>query len=152
MSLTMNSLHPPRSRSRRQQRQRGVALLEALLAIVILAIGLLGTVGMQARAYSALSESSMRAEATLAADSLLGIMSTDLAHLNSYAYAHSGTPNAVLLTWYNATRASIPGAVIDVAVVKTAGTDRSRVDITIAWTRKAGGATNTHKVTSYVTP
>ncbi|MEO7493583.1 MAG: prepilin-type N-terminal cleavage/methylation domain-containing protein [Massilia sp.] len=140
------------SPSRRRRAQRGVALLEAMLAIVILAIGLLGTVGMQARAYSALSESSMRAEATLAAESLLGIMSTDVSHLDSYAYAHTGTPNAVLTGWYNATRASIPGAVIDITVAKTTGTERSKVDIAIAWTRKSGAATNTHRVTSYISP
>jgi type IV pilus assembly protein PilV len=31
------------------RRQNGIALLEAMLAIVILGIGLLGTVGLQAR-------------------------------------------------------------------------------------------------------
>jgi type IV pilus assembly protein PilV len=39
-----------------------------MLAIVILGIGLLGTVGLQARAYSALSDAGARAEATLAAE------------------------------------------------------------------------------------
>ena len=41
--------------------QHGIALLEAMIAIVILALGLLGTIGLQARSYSALADSAMRA-------------------------------------------------------------------------------------------
>lgn len=132
------------------RREGGVALLEALLAAVILAIGLLGTIGLQARAYSALSDAGMRAEATIAAEKLLGVMSTDQANLASYALAANGTPDARLLPWYNETRSRIPGAVIAVGVSAAAGTTRSEVDVSIKWTRKAGGPTNEHRVSSYI--
>jgi type IV pilus assembly protein PilV len=133
-----------------RRHQSGIALLEALLATLILAIGLLGTIGMQARAYSALSDASMRAEATIATEQLLGVISSDQANLSSYALAAGATPSAVLATWYNATRASIPGALIDITIVPTAGTVRSEVDIRIRWTRKAGGPENVHQVTAYI--
>lgn len=135
---------------RRRQHQGGIALLEALLATLILAIGLLGTIGMQARAYSALSDASMRAEATLATEQLLGVIASDQANLASYALTSGATPSAVLAPWYAATRASIPGALIDVTIVPTAGTARSEVDIRIRWTRKAGAAQNVHQVTAYL--
>jgi type IV pilus assembly protein PilV len=133
-----------------RRQQGGIALLEALLAILILAIGLLGTIGMQARAYSALSDASMRAEATIATEQLLGVMASDQANLASYALASGAVPGAVLAPWYAATSASIPGALIDVTITPTAGTARSEVDIRIRWTRKAGGTENVHNVTAYI--
>lgn len=130
--------------------QGGIALLEAMIATVILAIGLLGTIGMQARAYSALSEASVRAEATIATEQLLGVIASDQANLASYALASGAVPSGVLQGWYTATRASIPGALIDITVAPTAGTARSQVDIRIRWTRKAGAAQNVHQVTAYI--
>ena len=134
----------------RHPRQAGIALLEALLAIVIHSIGLLGTIGMQARSYSALSEASMRAEATIASERLLGIMASDQANLAQYALAANAVPSARLSAWHAATRASIPGAQVVVQVVPTSGTARTEIAITIRWTRKAGGPTNMHQVTSYI--
>lgn len=131
--------------------QRGVALLEALLAVLILAIGLLGTIGLQARAYSALSDAGMRAEATMAADRLFGIMSNDVANLNSYALALSGTPSTQLSAWYAQTRANMTGNTTTIIVTVTPSADLSRtaVVVTISWSRR-GGATNKHVVTSYI--
>jgi type IV pilus assembly protein PilV len=133
--------------------QRGIALLEALLATVILAIGLLGTIGLQARAYSVLSEADMRAEATIATEKLLGIMSNDQGALQSnlagYAVAAGGAPGAALAPWYAETRALVPGAIIAVVVTPN-GTSQSRVDITISWIRRNGDKTNQHRMTSYI--
>ena len=130
--------------------QNGIALLEALLASVLLAIGLLGTIGMQARAYSALSDASMRAEATIASEQLLGVIASDQANLASYALVSGGTPSLALAPWVAATRAAMPGALIDVTIVPTVGTARSEVDIRIRWTRKSGGSENVHLVTAYI--
>lgn len=130
------------------RRQRGVAMLEAIIAIIILGIGLLGAVGMQARAYSALSDAGMRAEATIAGDTLLGIMSNDAANLSSYAVLESGAAPSVLAPWMTETKARIPNAAV--AVTVTPETGRTRVDISIRWTRKTGGGENRHVLTSYV--
>jgi type IV pilus assembly protein PilV len=135
---------------RQLRKQAGIALLEALLAAVILAIGLLGTIGLQARAYSALSDASMRAEATIAAEKLLGVMSTDQLNLGAYALAAGATPGERLATWYDETRTSIPGAQVVVAVTTPVGASSSKVDITISWTRKAGAPANAHRITSYI--
>ena len=130
--------------------QAGIALLEALLATVILAIGLLGTIGMQARAYSALSDASLRAEASIASEQLLGVIASDQANLASYALVAGAAPSLLLKPWVDATQFAIPGALIDVTIVPTAGTARSEVDIRIRWTRKAGGSENVHLVTAYM--
>lgn len=134
-------LPPPR-------RQRGVALLESMLAIVILGIGLMGTVGLQARAYSALSEASARAEATMAAEKLLGLMNADTGNLAAYALAENGVPQAALAPWVAETRNYVPNALISVVVAQQ--TRRAQVDISIKWTRTTGGAQNQHQLTSYI--
>ncbi len=132
--------------------QGGIALVEAMLAVVVLAIGLLGAIGLQARAHAGLSDASMRAEATLATEKLLGVMNTDVANLALYAFAEGDTPDARLDTWYEETRAAIPGAAIAITVTPAASTSRTEVTVTISWTRTVGGTTNSHRVTSYLSP
>jgi type IV pilus assembly protein PilV len=131
-----------------RRRQGGIALLEAMLAIVILGIGLLGTVGLQARAYSALSEASMRAEATMAAEKLLGTMSADAPNLMTYSLDAGATPSQLLKPWVEETQHYIPGAVMSVTL--TPLTRRVQVDIVIKWQRTARSPENTHAVTSYI--
>jgi type IV pilus assembly protein PilV len=130
--------------------QQGIALLEALLAVLLLGIGLLGTIGLQARSYSALADAGMRAEATIAAEQLVGMISTDRANLGAYELAAGGTCGARLSAWCDATRARIPGATITVHIAAKAGTTRSEVDIDIGWQHKAGDKANKHHVTSYI--
>jgi type IV pilus assembly protein PilV len=137
--------------------QRGIALIEVLVAIVLLGVGLLGTIGLQGRSYSALADTGMRAEATIAADKLIGVMTTDQANLAAYALALNGVPGATLRPWYDETRTHIPNAAITVAVTPVSATAAGKVTVTISWTRKApkagtAAATNTHAVTSYIAP
>jgi type IV pilus assembly protein PilV len=128
--------------------QRGIALLEVMIALVILGIGLLGTIGMQARAYSALSDAGLRAEATLACEKLVGTISTDPANVANYALVEGATPNSTIGPWARETAAAIPGAIISVVV--TPQTHRSQVDISIRWTRKAGAAEIRQQLTAYI--
>jgi len=132
------------------RRQGGIALLEAMLAIVILGIGLLGTVGLQARAYSALSDAGARAEATLATEKLIGIINADVPNIAQYNLAETGTPNSSLKDWAAETRKNIPGAILIVQVQDQAAQNRYLVDITIRWQRKAKSETNRHRVISYI--
>jgi len=134
----------------RWRRQGGIALLEAMLAIVILGIGLLGTVGLQARAYSALSDAGMRAEATLAAEKLIGVINSDVPNISQYNLAEGAAPNTQLSAWATETRKNIPGAVLSVQVQDQPAQNRYQVDISIRWQRKAKSEPNRHHVTSYI--
>ena len=131
------------------RRQGGVALLEAMIASVLLAVGLLGAIGMQARAYSALSDAGMRAEATMASEKLLATMTLDQANLAAYAYGGSGPGSAQIAPWVAQTRAVIPNASLTVTVVPATAT-RAQVDINIGWQRKQNGQQNFHAITSYI--
>jgi type IV pilus assembly protein PilV len=133
---------------RRRSPQAGIALLEALIAIVILGIGLLGMIGLQARSYAALSDASMRAEATMAGEKLLGVMNTDMTNLASYNLAEGAAPNTFLAPWVQETRRAIPGALLSVRVQAQA--QQSQVDIGIRWQRRAAGEQSRHVVTAYI--
>lgn len=133
--------------------QRGIALLEVMIATVILAIGLLGTVGLQARAYASLNDAGQRAEATIASEKLFGLMSTDLGNLSSYALVEGGTGNAVLTSWLAETKVAIPSANPSITITPTSsGTDSTQVTVVIKWQRKAGDAStaNSSTVTSFL--
>lgn len=60
-----------------QRRQAGAYLLEALIGILIFALGTLGIVGLQAASLKTTADSALRAEAVFAANQLLGQMWTD---------------------------------------------------------------------------
>jgi type IV pilus assembly protein PilV len=132
------------------RRQGGVALLEVMIAIVILGIGLLGTIGLQARAYSALSDAGMRAEATLAAEKLIGTISADIPNVLAYNLPAGSKPSDLLEPWVTETQTNIPGAALSVNVVSQPAANRAQVNIVIQWQRKAGADPNTHRVTAYV--
>src|SRR5215471_12822264 len=59
------------------RRQSGAYLLEALIGILIFALGVLGIVGLQAASLRTTNDSSLRAEAVFAANQLLGQMWTE---------------------------------------------------------------------------
>ena len=61
--------NPPRASA-----QRGSFLLEALISVLIVALGLLGLIGLQARAIQNVDDAQYRAEAAYLANALLGQM------------------------------------------------------------------------------
>lgn len=144
--------------------QRGVTIVESMVAVIILGIGLVGVLLMQGRAYGALSDAASRTQAALAAEKLIGIMTTDQGNLANYALAEGGTPSAKLADWYADTSADIPNAAIRVDVDPVAGSTRSQVDLVISWPRRgqaaaaahctttnaANPACHTHAVTAYI--
>jgi type IV pilus assembly protein PilV len=130
--------------------QRGIALLESLLAVLLLSIGLIGTLALQARSVGALADTALRAEATIAANGLLGVMSNDQGNLALYALGASGAPNARLMPWLTELRKNLPGASVRVTVTPAADTSRTQVLIWIGWQRTSSGPANEHRIISYL--
>lgn len=130
--------------------QRGVALIESMVAIVVLAVGVLGTVGLQAKAISSLSDARSRVEATIAAEKLIGIIWNDQVNAANYA-----TAGEALANWKDELQHNIPGAVATVTITPTtpvAGTTRNQVDITINWQRRAGDDPSSHRLIAFLEP
>lgn len=134
-------------------RQNGVALIELMIAMVILAIGLLGAVGLQARSLSALSNAGARVDATIAAEKLIGLMWTDQANLASYNWDSTGgtTAPAVIGNWMTDTQAVLPNATAVIIVTPIPGSTATQVKITITWQRRTGitGDMNADQVNSH---
>jgi type IV pilus assembly protein PilV len=78
---------PLRDPSGRARSTRGFALLEALVALLIFAFGVLGVVGLQAALTKAQTGSKFRGDAAFLAQELIGNMWSDLPGLANYTTA-----------------------------------------------------------------
>ncbi|HKU17781.1 MAG TPA: type IV pilus modification protein PilV [Candidatus Saccharimonadales bacterium] len=74
--------------------QRGVGLIEVLVAILVLSIGFLGVAALQARSLSMNNSSMARSVATINSYSILDAMRADLVSAQSGAYNKTVTGNA----------------------------------------------------------
>ena len=115
--------------------ERGVMLIEALIAILIFSVGILAIVGMQSVAIKTVSDSKVRSDAGFLAQQLLSQMWTDAGNIASYAYPGSGTVPTRISTWVADVNSSMPGAsdyppIVTVTGASSAG---ATVQITVRW-------------------
>lgn len=75
---------------RLQSEQRGFSLLEVIITMAILAVGLLGLAGLQARAINAEAESFSRSQAMMLANEMADRMNSNLAEVNTSTAASTG--------------------------------------------------------------
>lgn len=163
MNPNMNpSLNLPAMRRLKAQRggqygqravQRGVVMLEALLAILIFSVGILAVVGMQGSAVTAVTDSKYRSDASMLAGNLIGQMwssinrrlnadptinaQMNLANLQT-SFQGGGPPDGALYTaWLNNTNSGVKNVLPNVGSNKplvTVNTGTGDVSITIYWT------------------
>lgn len=144
-----------------RHRQTGAYLLEALIGILIFALGVLGIVGLQAASLRTTTDSALRAEAVFAANQLLGQMWTDdeAALAANYSSASAGQPYQDFAAELNAAQGGAwvqdPVVVFDTDIPVAAPSSTSHsVKIQIFWRSEAGDRTcagNTVKCHSYTT-
>jgi type IV pilus assembly protein PilV len=106
---------------------RGFMLIEAMIALLIFAFGVLGVVGLQASMTKAQTQSKFRADAALLAQQLIGAMWSDSSNLASYATASCGG-YARCTQWASRVAAALPNgaAAVDLSASPA-------VVITITW-------------------
>lgn len=119
--------------------QGGFMLLEALIAIAIFSIGILGLLALQAVAINNASSAKYRSDASLQAENLVGQMwvssRTPAALQANFSSTGGGQP---YVTWASGVAAVLPGAatytpVVTVQPVTTTVAPSSLVTITIYW-------------------
>lgn len=126
--------HTLRSVASHPQRkaQHGAALLEALVAILLLMLGILALIGLQGRMVSASTEAQMRGEATYLADQLIGQMAVDQGNLANYVTvttSGSGScASANCTAWLANVASTLPSGAATVTV------NGSLVNVQINWT------------------
>lgn len=140
-------------------RQHGAALVEVMIAVIVLAIGVLGAVGLQTKSLAALSNAGARVDAAIAAERVIGLMSTDQGNLASYVWNSTGTgvgaaPD-VLGNWMTETQALLPNATVVITVTPMVGSSAAQVGVTITWQRRTGvnaDPVNTHTIVATLAP
>lgn len=121
------------------RKQAGVMLLEALIAVLIFMIGILGIVALQAVAIKNSGDAKYRSEASLLANQLIGQMLVSNKNLAALQ-ANFQSPGAAYTAWLGNVQAAgtgLPGATATVVVAPTTSTSvttpSSQVTITIFW-------------------
>ncbi len=117
---------------RRQSAANGFMLIEALVALLIFAFGVLGLVGLQATMTKAQSTAKYRADAAFLAQQVLGTMWSDAPNIANYGTGGGGVVDSCsgygrCSSWTAKVANVLPAGSAAVAV---AGTD---VTIAITW-------------------
>lgn len=71
-------------------KQQGSSLIEALVSMVVLGVGMLAYIALQATAIGNAADAKYRADAALFANQILGLMRSDIANLAQYAHNPNG--------------------------------------------------------------
>jgi type IV pilus assembly protein PilV len=118
--------------------QRGVMLLEALIAILIFSVGILGLVGLQASVVKQSTEARMRSDASQLAEQLIGQMWSDnrsVANLKAKYNTCTDGSCTGYTDWATTVSNTLPGATITSATMRpsVAVDDQGIVTISILW-------------------
>ncbi|MCV2350018.1 pilus assembly protein PilV [Paucibacter sp. Y2R2-4] len=131
--MRTTAFHRP---NRRGSSQRGIAIIEAMVGIMIFAFGVLGLVGLQATMTKAQSGAKFRAEAMNLGNELLGTMWADApANLPRYVTAQCAG-HAPCADWDRKLKRMLPAA--GSRVIWDAANQQVQIEIT--WTRPGEGS------------
>lgn len=131
-----------KQRNIRVLRQRGVAMLEVLIAILVFSFGILGLLGLEANAVRVVLASKNRADASNLVGQMVGQMWADRANLA--AYAHNATngaaacaptgaasTNANVISWLSQVAVAMPGATAATQQISVGA--GNVVTVTVCW-------------------
>lgn len=137
--------------------QSGMMLLEALIGLLIFAVGTLGLIAMQATAMKITADSKYRAEATMYADQIINQMWADDRTYSTLVanYAGSGgSGGAKYMEWFSdlsAAGTGLPGATTSGNAPTVAIAAGNIVTITIRWQAPGEGAAHNYVTVATVT-
>lgn len=136
-----------------KSRQRGIGLIEPMVAIVILCFGLLGLVQFQVKMISQGTDAQARIAAAALSDDLLTQVRIDLRNVDCYTFPQTGqclSPFAKAQTaaWAERAQALLPGFVSAGSTLP----DPTRFKVTLRWTSKAFKETRVNEVTTDARP
>ena len=122
--------------------QRGMALIECLMALLIFSVGLLGLLGLEARVMNTSGNAENRNRAAMFASELASQM-----WLNNTVTPTTADYTALKASVNNQTAGGLPGGVVN--VVPVAGTTNA-ADITVTWQETADTTGSLSKLTTRV--
>ncbi len=105
-------------------KQGGMTMIEVLVSILILSLGILALVGLQAKSMTQASDAKYRVEATTYADEIIGLMWSDRTNIATYAALTAPSASA----WKNRVLAGLPGAGVPTITV-----NGTVITVTLTW-------------------
>ena len=123
---------------------RGVALIEALVAILIFAFGIVGLVGLQMAMTRAQGSAKYRADAAYLSSHVVGQMWADRTNLAKYDSTQCNGYNPCK-EWVDKVGGTLPGGASQISVTPATGV----VALTVTWTTTAEG-THTHVLSTSI--
>src|SRR6266852_3162749 len=146
-------------RFRSSRRERGVMLIEALIAILIFSIGILAVVGMQGVAIKDVTSAKYRSEAAFLAQELIAQMWTDNGNIGKYVYPGA---DVRVTTWVAKVQSRLPDGLSQPPTVTLtnpvpgplAAATGATVQIVVRWRLPEevtlGLPAHSHTVTAYI--
>ena len=125
--------------------QRGVVLLESLIAILIFSIGILGAVGLQATVIKNTSEAQYRAVASSYVQQRIGVIAVDAYALGVAGYGEVAVDISAASGLPNGKRATIRSDPADAQCAVDIGC----YSVQVTWNTPGG---DTHNVTAIARP
>lgn len=127
--------------------QRGVALLEALISILILSFGILAIIGLQATSVRLSTDAKYRSDAALVVNQLVGeMLSGDRTTATLQAAYQTG--NVSYDAWRTRAQALLPGVATNQPTVVFGA--NGLVTITLFWQAPGGGPVHRHQVVTQI--
>jgi type IV pilus assembly protein PilV len=144
---------PARSTRPRRVDQSGLALVESLVGLLVLAVGVLGALYFQGFMVAAATGSTQRIEASLLAEELVAMAHSDAANAGCYALTStapcaSPSASAYLSTWRARVMSSLPGADSLEPTVQFSA-DRT-FTVTLQWRQKETGTVRNHTLATQI--
>lgn len=96
----------------KMKKQKGIFVFEAMVAIFIFVVGVLGVVRLQSSTINAVSEGGYRTTAMYLADSIVGKMWLDISNIENYD-VDSATLSTVVSAWRQEAQNLLPGVADD---------------------------------------
>ncbi len=134
----------------------GVSLIEALVALLVLSIGLLGLANLQLTAIRNAHSAHMRSQASILAQDILDRMRANRANATAYAITLSATAptgstvsDQDLADWLKALATNLPQG--DGAISVAVGGNTTTVTVTIQWDDSRGLDGSTTQTWTYST-
>jgi type IV pilus assembly protein PilV len=159
------AIRPAMRRGSRRPGQRGFMLVEALVAILVFSLGILGVVGMQARSVQMMTDATFRAQAAQHASELIAEMWT--ANPSALAALYASSPAGVRYEQWRlriqSGATALPGAAslppevtvqtaqIAYPVTLAVGNQTAtRITVTVRWQAPGAAASNSYTTSAMI--